>query len=150
MNISPYLRKGMVYIPTSRLIPGSYYRQTEPVQVAPASDITALSEAIERAIAIGNPFITEAEAAASPSWMTVARTGVKSWSAFERGALTWSLGTDPKTGAYRMRPYVALKGGGWAPERVLLFTLPADTPIPEVARRAAEVVSDAAKLQSQS
>jgi hypothetical protein len=150
MDISLFLRKGIVYIPTSRQIPGSYYRETEPVQVAPVADITALIDAIERAIGIGNPSITEAEAATAPSWMTVARTGVKSWSAFERGALTWSLGTDPKTGAYRMHPYVPLKGGGWAPERVSLFTLPADTPIPEVARCAAEVVSNAAKLQSQS
>ncbi len=150
MNIRPYLRKSIVYIPTSRLIPGSFYRQTEPVQVAPATDISALTDAFERAIAIGNPSITEAEAAASPSWVTVARTGVKSRSAFERGTLTWSVNIDPKTGEYRMHPYVPLKGGGWAPERVSLFTLPADTPIPEVARCAAEVVSNAAKLQSQS
>jgi hypothetical protein len=119
------------------------------VQVAPAADIAALTDAFERAIAIGNPSITEAEAAASPSWMTVARTGVKTWKAFERGALTWSLGANPKTGEYRMNPYVPLKGGGWAPDRAAIFTLPADTPIAEVARRAAAVVSDAAKLQSQ-
>jgi hypothetical protein len=150
MNIRPYLRKSIVYIPTSRLIPGSFYIQSEPVQVAPAADIAALTDAFERAIGIGNPSITEAEAATSPTWMTVARTGVRSWRAFERGTLTWSLGTDPKTGAYRMRPYVPLKGGGWVPDHIQIFTLPADTPIPEIARRAAEVVSNAAKLQSQS
>jgi hypothetical protein len=150
MNIRPYLRKGIVYIPTSRLIPGSFYRQTEPVQVALAIDIAALTDAFERAIEIGNPSITEAEAATSPSWVTVARTGVKSRPAFERGTLTWSVNIDPKTGEYRMHPYVPLKGGGWAPDRVPIFTLPADTPILEVARRAAVVVHDAAKLQPQS
>jgi hypothetical protein len=150
MNIRAYLRKSIVYIPTSRLIPGSFYVQSEPVQVAPAGDITALTDAFERAIRIGNPSITEAEAATSPTWMTVARTGVKSWPTFERGTLTWSVNIDPKTGEYRMHPYVPLKGGGWAPNQVPIFTLPADTPIPEVARRAAEVVRDAAKLPPQS
>lgn len=150
MHIGPYLRKGSVYIPTSRQIPGSYYREAEPVQVALASNLGAVIEAFERAIQAGNPPITEQEAAAVASWVTLARTGVRSWPAFERGALTWSLNTDPKTGEYRMRPYDPLKGGGWAPSRIPVFALPADTPISEVARRAAEVVCDAAKRQSQS
>jgi hypothetical protein len=118
--------------------------------VAPASDIDAVIEALQRAISAGNPAITEQEAAAAPSWVTRARTGVSSWRAFERGALTWSLNTDPKTGEYRMRPYDPAKRGGWTPGRIPVFTLPADTPISEVVRRAAEVIRDAAQLQSRS
>jgi len=117
--------------------------------VAPASNIDAVIKAFERAISIGNPPITEQEAVAAPSWVTQARTGVKSWRAFERGTLTWSLNTDPKTGEYGMDPYDPLKGGGWAPGRVPVFTLPADTPMSEIVRRAAEVVCDTAKRQSQ-
>lgn len=150
MDISLYLRKGRVYIPTSRQIPGSYYRETEPVQVVPASNTVAVTDAFECAIRVGNPPITEQETPALPSWVTPARTGVRSWSAFERGALTWSLNTDPKTGEYRMRPYDPRNGGGWTPGPIPVFTLPANTPISEVARRAAEVVCDAAKHQPQS
>jgi hypothetical protein len=134
----------------SRQIPGSYYKQTEPVQVAPASDIDAVMEALQRAISAGNPPITEQEAAAAPSWVTRARTGVSSWRAFERGTLNWSLDTDMKTGAYCMLPYDPAKGGGWIPGRIPVFTLPADTPISEVVRRAAEVIRDAAEPQSPS
>ena len=150
MVVSVYLRKDTVYIPASRQVPGSYYRETEPVQVALASDTAAVIDAVERAIKLGNPPITEQEASSLPSWVTEARTGVKSWRAFERGALTWSFSTDPKTGEYRMRADDPLEGGGWKPGRIPVFTLPADTPISEVARRAAEVVCDAAMLQSQS
>jgi hypothetical protein len=150
MHVSPFLRKGIVYIPTSRQIPGSYSLDTEPVQVALAADIAALCDAFERAIEIGNPSIAEADVPTFANWVTVARTGVKSWAAFDRGALSWSLNTDLKTGEYRMHSYVPLMGGGWTQDRVPIFTLPADTPIPEVARRAAAVLSDAAKLQSQS
>ena len=148
MHIGPYLRKGIVYVPTSRQIPGSYARDTEPVQVAPVSDMTAVMEAIERAINSGNPPITEEEAVALPSWVTPSRTGVKSWSAFEKEMLSWALGTDPKTGEYRMWAYEPFKGGGWVPSRMPVFTLPADTPLPELIRCAAEVICEAAKLQS--
>jgi len=117
--------------------------------VAPASDIATVMKAFERAISLGNPLISEAECSALPKWITVAPTGVKSWRAFERGALTWLLNTDPTTGEYRMRPYDPSKGGGWTPGRIPVFTLPADSPIREVIRRAAEIVCDAAMIQSQ-
>ena len=150
MHISSYLREGTVYIPTLRQVPGSYYFKTAPVQVAPASDIAAVTEAFEQAIRLGNPSITEAECSTLPKWITVAPTGVNSWRAFERGALTWSLDTDPKTGEYRMRLDQPQAGGGWTPGLIPAFTLPADTPTSEVARRAAEVIYDTAESQSQS
>ena len=145
MNIIIYLRKGIVYLPTSRRIPGSYYKHTEPVQVAPATDVAGVIGAFERAFEVGNPLITEQEAVAFPNWITKARTGVTSWSAFERGLLSWDVGTHPKTGEYRMFSYGPMKGGGRTRNEIPEFTLPADTPISEVIRRASEVVCDAAK-----
>jgi hypothetical protein len=64
--------------------------------------------------------------------------------------LTWSLRTDRKTGEYRLHAGVLMKGGGWTDDPVPAFDLPADTPIPEVARRAAAVVQEAAKPPARS
>ncbi len=148
VKVSPYLRKGIVPLPTVRQIPRSFSCETEPVQVAAASDVAAVADAFGRAIALGNPSITDGEDAAFPSWATVDRTGVKSWTTFARGALSWSLRTDPKTGEHRMHANVPLKRGGWTEDPVALFSLTPDTPVAEVARRAAEVVHNAAQLQA--
>jgi hypothetical protein len=122
--------------------------ETEPVQVAPVSDTDALVQAFDHAIRAGSPPTTEEEIPGLPDW-TAIRTGLKSWSTFARGTLTWSLRTDRKTGAYSFHAGVLMKGGGWTDDPLPAFDLPADTPIPEVARRAAAVVQDAAKLRSQ-
>ncbi len=149
MSIRIYLRKGIVYVPTSMKVDGGPFVETEPVQVVPVSDMGALAQAFEQAIRTGNPPVTEEQVSALPDWVTANRTGVKSWSAFARGALTWALRTDRKTGEYRLHAGVLMKGSGWTDDPVPAFKLPADTPIPEVARRAAAVVQDAAKLHSQ-
>jgi hypothetical protein len=131
-------------------VPGGPYVETEPVQVVPVSDAGALAQAFEQAIRTGNPSITEDQKSALPKWMTADRTGVKSWSAFARGALTWSLETDRKTGEYSLHAGVRIKGNGWSDDPVPAFNLPADTSVPEIARRAAAAVQDAAKLHARS
>jgi hypothetical protein len=147
MSVRAYLRKGIVYIPTSMKIPGGPSVETEPVQVVPVSDTEALAQAFDHAIRAGNPPITDEQVSGLPNWMP-ARTGLKSWSTFARGTLTWSLRTDRKTGAYRLHAGVLMKGGGWTDDPLPAFDLPADTPIPEVARRAAAAVQDAVKLSA--
>ncbi len=149
MHIGAYLRRNIVYIPTLKQIPGSYSHETEPVQIVPASDAIAVAEAFKHAIDSGNPPITEKEAAALPSWTITTPTGVTSRRAFDKDAITWSLDMDPTTGEYRMWGYEPFKGGGRVPGSVPAFTLPADTPRLEVAGRAAELICEAAKLQSQ-
>ena len=149
MDIRIYLRKGTVYMPTSRQVPGSFLKHTEPVQVARASDIVDVISAFDRAIAVGNPLISHEEALAAPTWVTKAITGVSSRRAFEQGVVSWSLSTHPKTGEYRMFPFDAMKGGGWTRNDVPVFTLPATTSISETVRRASEVVCHAAKCQAE-
>jgi hypothetical protein len=105
MFFSVYLRKGVVYLPTtSRFISGSAaYRDADPVEVVPASDGEGLRRALHATIARGNPYIP---ASAGDPPVVLKHAGVRSWSAFERETFGWAIEDDPgvwQITAYRRR-----------------------------------------------
>jgi hypothetical protein len=90
MHCHLYLRKGRVFIPTSGLVPGGPYRDIEPVAVVEVSDTDGLREAFRETIARGNPPPPPYPRPYPPP-VVVKFAGVKSWAAFARGALPWSI-----------------------------------------------------------
>ena len=90
MHCHLYLRKGRVFIPTSGLVPGGPYRDIEPVAVIEVSDADGLRQAFRETIARGNPPPPPYPRPYPPP-VVVKYAGVKSWAAFARGALPWSI-----------------------------------------------------------
>jgi hypothetical protein len=90
MHCHLYLRKGRVFIPTSGLVPGGPYRDIEPVAAVDVSDADGLRQAFRETIARGNP-PPPRYPRPSPPPVVVKHAGVKSWAAFARGALPWSI-----------------------------------------------------------
>ena len=90
MHCHLYLRKGRVFIPTSGLVPGGPYRDIEPVAVVEVSDADGLRQAFRETIARGNPPPPPYPRPYPPP-VVVKYAGVKSWAAFARGALPWSI-----------------------------------------------------------
>ena len=90
MHCHLYLRRGRVFIPTSGLVPGGPYRDIEPVAVVEVSDADGLRQAFRETIARGNPPLPPYPRPYPPP-VVVKYAGVKSWAAFARGALPWSI-----------------------------------------------------------
>jgi hypothetical protein len=90
MRCHLYLRKGKVFIPTFGRVPGGPYRDIEPVAVVEVSDTEGLRRAFRETIARGNPPVGPYPRP-NPPPVVVKCAGVKSWGAFARGALPWSI-----------------------------------------------------------
>jgi hypothetical protein len=90
MHCHLYLRKGKVFIPTSGLVPGGPYRDIEPVAVVEVSDVDGLRQAFRETIVRGNPPVGPYPRPHPPP-VVIKHAGVKSWSAFARGALPWGI-----------------------------------------------------------
>lgn len=137
-------------MPTNLTVQGSWSRETEPVTVISAEDEARLASAIEDALGAPRRFVTVEERDSAPTWITVERTGVKNWRAFERGALHWYLYQDPQTKEYRMTAGIPAPKGGWEfnKNKPAVFTLPPNTPLSEVAQRAAIAIRAASEGQS--
>jgi hypothetical protein len=99
MRCHLYLRKGKVFIPTFGRVPGGPYRDIEPVAVVDVSNAEDLRRAFRETIARGNPPIGPYPRP-SPPPVVVKYAGVKSWGAFARGALPWSI--EEETGIFQI------------------------------------------------
>jgi hypothetical protein len=136
-----YLRKGTAYVPTVAQTEAGFYTDIEPV---PATDSGALKNALKVAIGKGNPIVPTPIRAAFPKPVVLEYAKLKSWSAFEKDALNWTI--VEKAGSYEIQPGRKRPDGkGWEadPERVEL--LPAGTTHDEIARRVATLLAQAAR-----
>jgi hypothetical protein len=87
-----YLRNHVVLVPTTGVLEeGPVYRDMEPVDVAPLSNVDTVGRALHSAIARGNPPAPRYSLGNFPPPVVLKYAGVKSWAAFERGTLTWTI-----------------------------------------------------------
>jgi hypothetical protein len=126
MNCHLYLRSGMVYIPTMGKMDEGFYRAVEPVAVVSASDIDGTRRALQTAIVRGNPAVPILRRSEIPPPLLPKYAGVKSWSAFERGMMFWTI--KEKNGAFQIAGQSKRADRGWRtdPERTIDFP-PAST-----------------------
>ena len=140
MYCSFYLRNGVVILPTI----GRFYRlslEVEPVAVVPVGDSEALIQAFKDTITRGNPEVPESKR--DGPFLLPKYVGVKSRSAFERGAFTWSI--DEKDGHYCIYPSRKSRGGGWEHDPASGVVLPAGTTIDELCAQAVAIVQAKAR-----
>ena len=138
-----YLHKAMAYVPTIAQTQAGFYMDIEPVAVIPVTNVGALENAIRVAMGKGNPIVPTPARAAFPKPVVLRYAKVKSWSAFERDALSWTI--LEKAGRYQIEPGRKRPDGkGWEPDPDRVETLPPGTTPDEVARRVAAILARAA------
>ena len=137
-----HLRNGIVYIPTMAKMDKGFYRGVEPVAVVSVSNTDALRQAIVETIARGNPDAPMLRRREWPAPVVLKYAGVKSWSAFERGAQFWTI--EERNGRFQIAGQRRQSDGMWKddPDRTVAF--PANTPVDDVVQRMISILQKAA------
>lgn len=141
MFLKFYLRKGLVLLPTTRLVENnSGYWIGEPIEVVPALETSNLRAAFARMAARGNPVVAPGKAGAP---ILPRYAGVKSWSAFERGLSTWNIADE--NGTLQVAGYRRQASGGWEVDPGQIERLPPGSRIEDAIERAIAVVQAKAR-----
>jgi hypothetical protein len=140
-----YLRQGVAYIPTVAQTDAGFFLDVDPVAVVSATDTEALQHAIKQAIGRGNPKVPAPTRAAFPKPVLLGYAKVKSWSAFEKGCLSWTI--VEKNGVYCVKPGLKRPDHGWEDDPKRIEALQPGTDIDEVAQRVTSSVQAALKLR---
>ena len=106
-----YLRYGVAYVPTVAQTDAGFFLDVDPVAVVSATDTEALQHAIKQAIGRGNPKVATPTRAAFPKPVLLKYAKVKSWSAFEKGCLNWTIVEED--GVYQVKPGRKWPDRGW-------------------------------------
>ena len=145
MHCHIYLRKGLVIIPTSGSVHRGLHRDVEPVAAIAASDTDAVRQALHDAVARGNPPTPYYPRGTFPQPVVLKYAGVKSWSAFARGTLNWTI--KEKDGKYQIVGY-KMHPDGWVEDPEQMTNFPSGTTLDEVIDRAIEIVQEAMQYQT--
>jgi hypothetical protein len=138
-----YLRKGTAYVPTVAQTEAGFYTDIEPVAVIPVTDSRALEIAIKVVMNKGNPIVPTPTRAAFPKPIVLEYAKVKSWSAFEKDALNWTIVEE--AGNYKIKPARKRADGiGWEADPDRVEALPPGTTHDDIARRIASLLAQAA------
>jgi hypothetical protein len=143
-----YLRNRTAFIPTVAQTDAGFFLDVEPVEVVSATDTEALRHAVKQAIGRGNPKVPTPTRAAFPKPVVLKYAKVKSWSAFEKGCLNWTV--VEKDGVYHVKPGRKRPDRGWEDDPTRIETLPPGTGIDEVAQRVASSVQTAFEAHEES
>jgi hypothetical protein len=145
MLISCTLKDNIVYLPTVAKTEAGFYMSREPVDVVPAANTDGLRRAINDVLARGNAIIPTPKRNAYPPPVLPKYAGLKSWSAFMRGASEWKIAE--KNGNYQITPYRKDPKGGqsWVADTDRRITFPPGTPVNKVVDRMIAILQDAAR-----
>ena len=138
-----YLRKSIVYVPTMGIMEKGFYRGVEPVAVVSAMNTEALREALAATIARGNPTVPKLRRREWPPPVVLKYAGVKSWSAFERGMMLWSI--EEKDGVWKVVGTRRGSDGAMVDDPDQIMAFPAEASVDEVISRAISIVQHAAR-----
>ncbi len=138
-----YLRNGTVYVPTMGMMEKGFYRGIEPAAVVPVTNADALREALAATIARGNPLVPKLRRREWPPPVVLKYAGVKSWSAFERGMMLWSI--EEKDGIWKVVGKKQSLDGAMVDDPDQTMTFPPRTSVDEVISRAISIVQHAAR-----
>ena len=137
-----YLRKGIVYLPTVGVVDKGFYREIEPVFIAPLSNIEALRRALREAVARGNPKVPSLGQTQKSPPVVLKYAGVKTWTAFARGTSTWGLGKESE--AFQIIGYRDAATGGWEQDPDNIESFPKNSTIDDVIERMITILEAAA------
>src|SRR6185437_116943 len=146
MYWSLYLRRHIVFVPTTGKLDSPVYREMEPVDVIPLSNTDGVRRALLSAITRGNPSAPAYTSGNFPPPFLLKYAGVKNWSAFERGASTW--GIEQTDGIYQIVGYRRSTKGYWEPDPDQKIPFPSGTSVDAVIDRMIAILQEAAARHS--
>jgi hypothetical protein len=133
-----YLLKNTAYIPAVAQTEAGFYLDIDPVTVVAATDFQVLKNAIAKTISESNPVIATPSRAEFSKPVVLRYSKVKSWAAFERGAMQWTI--IEKDGIYQIKPGRKSPDQGWEDDPAREETLPITTSLDEIAQRVASLM----------
>jgi hypothetical protein len=143
-----YLRNGTAFVPTVAQTDAGFFLNIDPVGVVAATDSEALRQAIEQALARGNPKIPTPTRATFPKPVLLKYAKTKSWSAFEKTCLNWTI--VEKDGVYQVKQGRKRPDRGWEDDPARIEVLPPGTGIGQVAQRVTFSVQNALETSDRS
>jgi hypothetical protein len=144
MRFYTYLKNAIVYIPTVVKLQTGPHIEVDPVAVVPVANTDALRRALLDAIARKNAIVPNPPKDGWPPPILLKYAGVKTWSAFARGASQWSI--EEKDGKYKIVGYRTHRDSSWAEEDPDQKTeFPSGTTVDDVVKRMIAIVQDAAQ-----
>jgi hypothetical protein len=141
MDWHVYLKDNVVFVPTTGALDKGVYREIEPVTVVPLSNTEGVRRAIQATIARGNP-PARYSAGKFPPPVLLKYAGVKTWSAFARGTLTWSV--EQTDGLYHIVGYRKNTKGYWERDPNQKIAFPPGTEAEAVIERMIATLQEAA------
>jgi hypothetical protein len=143
MLFHTYLRNSVVYVPTVAVRGGGpVYTDIEPIAVVPVTDVKALHRALLEAIARRNVTVPVPKGK-WPAPVLLKYAGVRTWSAFARNALTWSI--EENDGSYRILGYRKHPKGYWEQDPDQNIQMPAAATVDDVVDRMISILQEAAQ-----
>jgi hypothetical protein len=146
MDWHVYLKDKVVFVPTTGALDKGVYREIEPVAVVPLSDTEGVRRALQATIARGNP-PARYSAGDFPPPVLLKYAGVKTWSAFARGTLTWSL--EETDGLYQIAGYRKNAKNYWERDPNQNIAFPAATTADDVIGRLIAIMQNASVKKPQ-
>jgi len=140
MNCHLYLRSGTIYLPTMGKMDEGFYRAVEPVTVVSASDIDGMRRAMQTTIARGNPVVPMLRRSEYPRPLLPKYARVKSWSAFERGLMFWTI--KEKNGVFQIAGQSKRADRGWRTDLDRTIDFPLNTTTDDVVDRMIAIVQE--------
>lgn len=144
MHYHLYLRKGVLFLPTTAVVEHGLYRDIEPVAVVPISNTEGVRAAIRAVIARGNPPAPHFSGGKYPKPILLKYAGLRTWSEFARGALNWNI--EDEGGIYSIVGYRKHPKGYWEQDHDNQIAFPPKSSVDNVIERMIEVLQSAARL----
>ncbi len=141
-----YLRRGVVYVPTVAKRETGAYTDIDPVAVLPVTNTEGLRRALLDAIARKNIIIPNPPKDNWPPPVLLRYAGVKTWSAFARGAAVWSIEETGRN--YQIVGYRTHRNGYWEKDPEQKIEFPPGSTADQVIDRMIAILQEAARGSS--
>jgi hypothetical protein len=137
-----YLKNSTVYVPTVVRLETGAYQDIDPVTVVAVANSEGLQRALSGALARNNMVVPPPPKGKWPPPVLLKYAGMKTWSAFARGASVWSIEkTEEK---YRIIGYRTHPKSYWAEDPAQAFDFLPGTSINIVIDRMIAILQEAA------
>jgi hypothetical protein len=138
-----YLRRGVLFVPTTGIVEKGFHRGMDPVESAPISETAAARQVLRSAIARGNPPAPPYSAIKDTVPAVARHGGFKSWSAFSRGAMPWNIREE--NGIYQIIGFWMHPDRYWKEDGEQTIEFPPGTNVDDVIDRMIAILQDAAR-----
>src|ERR1700752_135421 len=141
MDWHVYRKGDVVFVPTTGALHKGVYREIEPVAVVPLTSTGGVRRALRATVARGNPPAPRYSSGNFPPPVLLKYADAKTWSAFARGASTWSI--ELTEGLYQIVGYRKNAKGYWERDRNQKIEFPVATETEAVIDRMIAILQQA-------